>query len=323
MNSARIVATWESQPGMPPPRRRKRASAAPLPAGTATSVTATTVTATAYGAALQTQPNVQARVIAVLIAGLTLLVISLAGVRMLDPEGPPAEPSAVLSPAEVFTLEQSSELKRERARAKHLAEKIDFLAAANEMSKARLKDSDKHIREQDDLLRHKADLLHKAQEEASEAARKLRQAKNDLEEKERLLREKEDLLRENDARLKAYESAKHENERRIRELEKQLAKTAARPVSAGLPEGEWPSLLRNNFAFKPQVRALKGALETLDKETDSDAWSSAMQNASEIIDGLSGRLKNYPITDAAANDARSFLSDTLPARLYALKKKKR
>jgi chromosome segregation ATPase len=243
---------------------------------------------------------------------------------MLGSEETPAQPSAVLAPGEVFLLEQSSELERQRARAKKLADKIDRLLAANNMNQAQLKDRDERVRERDDLLRDKTVSLRKAEADAAETARLLRQAKTDLEEKERLLREKDDLVRESDARLKTYESAKRDSERRIRELEKQLAKAAARPTRAGPPEGEWPTLLKNNLVLGAQVRALKTALETLDnKETDPEVWSAAMQEATEIIDGLSGRLKSYPITDSQANDARSFLSDTLPVRLYALKKQKR
>jgi len=271
------------------------------------------------------QRDIQVRVIAVLIAGLALLIISLAGVRMLGSEEPPAERSAVLAPNEALILEQSQQLDRERARARKLAEKIDYLLAADKDKAFLLKEREERLREQQDVLRDKAASLRKAREEAGDTAQQLRLAKTELEEKDRLLREKEDLLRENEARLKTYEAAKRESGKRIHELEMKQAKTntAAAPARAALAEDEWPALLKNNLALGAQVRELKRLLEALDTEADAEVRAVTMQTATEIIDGLSGRLKRYPITDAAANEARSFLSDTLIARLYRLKKQKR
>jgi hypothetical protein len=314
MKSVRTVAPWESQQGMISPRRRKRAAAPVLPA--VTSVPRTTAVHP------EPQRNIQARVIAALITGLALLIISLAGVRMLGSEDNPVQQNSLLAPQEVFILEQSRDLDKARARGKMLAEKIDHLLAQGKSTNAELKDREDRLREQQDLLRAKMESLRKAQQEAEETARQLRAAKTELEEKDRQLRQKEDRIREDEARLKTYESAKRESDRQIRELEKQLTKVKT-ASAVSLPEGEWPALLRNNLALGTQVRELKRLVEFLDKEADPDTWAVTMQQATEIIAGLSGRLQSYSITDAAANEAKLFLSDTLPTRLNALKNKKR
>ena len=199
MKSARIIATWEPNQGMPSPRRRKRPAAAAL----------NPVTATPRDTIVELHPpaNIQARVIAVLITGLALLIISVAGARMLGSEEAPAQSPAVLTPSEVFGLEQSSALERERGHVTRLKHKIELLVAAGQSSNARLKDKEERLREQGDVLRDRDDSLRKAKAQAEEATRQLRLAQADLEEKTRLLRDKEDLLRENEARLKTYESA--------------------------------------------------------------------------------------------------------------------
>jgi len=319
MKAGRSMAPSEALPGATFPRAKKRAvvaAATVVPLGTV-------LRATTFRQ--PPQRNIQVRVIAVLITGMALLIVSLAGVRMLGTEEPQAEPSAVLAPNEVLILEQSQELDRERARARKLAEKIDYLLAADKDKASLLKEREERLLAQQDVLRDKAASLRKAREEAGDTAQQLRLAKTELEEKDRQLREKEDLLRENEARLKTYETAKRQSDQRIRELEMKLTKanTAATPARAALAEDEWPSLLKNNLALGAQVRQLKRLLEVLDKEADAEAWATTMQATTEIIDGLSGRLKRYPITDAAANEAKSFLSDTLITRLYRLKKQKR
>jgi hypothetical protein len=317
MNSARTVAPWDSQQGRVSPRRRKRAAtpaAAPVsPLATGTP-RATTVNLP--------QPNIQARVIAALITGLGLLIISLAGVRMLGSEEPTPQQAGVLAPHEVFILEQARDLDRERARGKVLADKIDHLLALGKSNSAQLRERDDRLREQQDLLRDKTESLHKAQAEAEDAVRQLRAAKTELEEKDRRLRAQEDRVREDEARLKTYESARRESDRQLRELETKLTKAKAASTAA-LAEEEWPALLRNNLDLGRQVRELKRLIDVLDKETDADSWALTMQQTSELIGGLRGRLQGYSTTDAAANDAKFFLSDTLPTRLNALKNKKR